>query len=140
MTTRLYTIEATSPEVFLNMMKSVKSQVMRLKMYCVHLDLSTIVDNVPFNSVSVEIGNVINSDFVIDNDVGRYYFKLVLDSSNVDANNVQRSLIQSCDIPLMMGSDLDQNYWFRVRDPSNNDVVFSSDVLKYIFLQFELSE
>lgn len=133
---KTFTIETDSPESYVKMMKSVKSQTMRLVNYGVILNLQA--PYTPYNSLSLEIGNITSGDFVIDNDVGRYYLKIQLNTFDIGIDNIQRTFVGNSNIPLTMSSDLDQSFWFRVRD--RNGAVLPIAVLSNIFLQFELSE
>jgi len=135
-----YTINTDSPDKFLEMQKGVKSQLLRLKKYAVTIEL-TGATQLPIYTIDIEMGNIMSSDYVIDNNKGVFHLQLPMDVGNrvqVDTKYYQMTF-SDCDIPLRMCADLPENYQFRVRNVATNTLLTTTQ-LKNILLQFELTE
>lgn len=133
-----YTINTNSSDKYLEMQNGVKSQLLRLKKYSVTIQLAN-VNSAPFYTIDIEMGNVMSSQYIIDNNKGVFHLELALDPSNrvtIGANHFQM-YVCDCDIPMRMCADLPENYQFRVREVSTGQLLTE---LTNIFLQFELTE
>ncbi len=135
MTESLYTIDVNSPNSRVDMMKALVPQRLRLKMYRFKLDYTGIAVADEYDSLYLDISNVVTKDRVIDNNVGVYRFPLALGDKFRDTTTNLSVTSKPCDIVLNMTGPLEISYDVRVW--TKNGVLLDANVLKHAFLQFE---
>lgn len=86
-----------------------------------------------YESVSIELGNTISADNVIDSTEGIFYLKLMLRTNKVSDNNISE------DQPMVGYESIGQipkQLNVSIRDPTG--ALLSSSELKYFFIQFQV--
>ncbi len=138
---RTLTLEATSPETFMDITTGINATQLRLKSYRVDLLASSTI---PYRNLGIEIGNIMGPNYLIDQVSGAYLFRLTLGSIQtftIDSYSVNSTFVYGCDIPLTMNGQLDKNLFMRIKylDRTTNTfkMVPVAD-LKYLSLTFEV--
>lgn len=141
---RTITIETSSPDSFLDITTGIQAAELILRSYRVDILASSTV---PYRHLGLEIGNVINTSYVIDNQVGSNFFRLPLASSSPvtvgsGGASVISTFVSNCSIPLTMTGHLDKQFFLRCRylDRTVSPPVFKmvpSGDLVYLSLTFE---
>ena len=89
--------------------------------------------------LNIEIGNIIGTNYVVDDDPAARFFTLPLNPDYVTPNLAGDKLIQvtncDCYLPLVMSGNLPNQFDLRVRD---EDRVLAGPWFKYLMLQFEI--
>lgn len=89
--------------------------------------------------LNIEFGNIIGTNYVVDDDPAARFFTLPLSPDYIAPNLAGDKLIQitrrDCYLPLVMSGDLPNKFDFRVRD---EDLALVGPWFKYLLLQFEI--
>jgi hypothetical protein len=113
---RTITLETETPENFMDITLGIKATELILRSYRVDLLSSSTIR---YRDLGISIGNVVNSFYVIDNQVGSNLFRIPLQTSPAvtvgnEAFSVVSTFVPNCNIPLTMTGDLDKSFFLRV--------------------------
>lgn len=147
--TKILTIETTNPQSFEDITVTIPAQKLILRHYRVDLNIDVRgTGALEYRRViNLEMGSVVGTTYVIDDDAGFNYFKIGLSRDSVwnhpalpdtvppTAAYTCQTTTRDCHIPLTMNGPLDKNFSLRVR--GNDHLVFSDTEFKYMLLQFE---
>ncbi|KAH9259027.1 hypothetical protein BASA81_002647 [Batrachochytrium salamandrivorans] len=141
--TKILTIELTTPNSFEDITIPVPAQKMILRHYRCDLDISGKTSFL--RGLNLEIGSVVGTNYVLDDDAGFNYLKIGLSRDQVwthpanggDVEYECQSTVRDCYLPLTMAGDLPKNFSIRVRDDAHN--LIPAAEFKYLLLQFELT-
>lgn len=133
MSLKTLTFEGTSAENLFNMTSLLNAtNIVLVNAKVITLEASFPVGVVTANqSISLEIGNTINSTNVIDNDPTNFYFKHHLKTNVVGLNNISD---YEPNIGYKLGGPLDKNIRFNLRNSSGQIMTG----LEYFFFQFQV--
>ncbi|KAH9244351.1 hypothetical protein BASA81_018247 [Batrachochytrium salamandrivorans] len=147
MPSRILTLESTSPESFEDITTGIAAQTIILRHYRADLDVTAQEAGTrPYHRVfNIELGPVIGTNFVIDDDAGFNYLKIGLDHQpswtqpaiGAEPGYKCQTTVRDCCLPFTMSGDLPKNFSLRIRD--NNHKLIPLTAFKYLMLQFELT-
>lgn len=130
------TFEGTTPTGLYDLTVQVPNGTMILSSARIDILLATPTDyaSIP-KSISLEIGTVVGSQYVIDNNVAANYFKVILENNIITIGaNTYLSSVTYPNTSFKMNGDLNKQCVFSVRD--QNGVLLDSTILKFWSFHF----
>ena len=133
---RSLTFEGTEPTARYDITTSVKNGTIILSSARVDILLNAPITyaSIP-KSISLEIGTIVGSDYVIDNNPSSFFFKVMLDNTTMVVDTATYlSSITYPNTSFKMNGDLDKQCVFSVRD--DNGALLDAAILKYFSFHF----